>query len=119
MAKVPNINPTLLTKLKQRATSSHVTYRIAAFAFSKKGNLLGSAVSAISRHGKDTTTKHGSGRHAEREVIAKYGRKIHTIVIMRIGHGGDIRPIHPCKKCKEVADKYGIKILSVESVEDE
>jgi hypothetical protein len=84
------------------------TYRIAAAAFSKRGNLLG-----IEMNGwrELATTRRGTGKHAEAALIKKYGRKIETIYILRIGNAGDILPIHPCEACKNMADKAGITIV--------
>jgi len=123
MAKTPNISPTLIAKLKQKATTGQLKFRIAAFAFSKKGNFLGSAVNSISswityegyqsRCETGETCKH-SGRHAERILIEKYGKRISTILILRIGHSGNLRPISPCAMCSKIAKKLGIKIMSLQ-----
>ena len=41
MAKRPNINPMLVSLLKEKASHSDCTYKISAIAFDKKGNVLG------------------------------------------------------------------------------
>ena len=46
--------------------------------------------------------------------MKRHGKKINTILIMRIGHGGDILKIEQCEKCKKIADKLGVKIISVD-----
>ena len=55
-----------------------------------------------------------SGKHAERALMEKYGKRIASILILRVGHGGDLRAIQPCDMCKKIADKLGIRIFSVD-----
>jgi hypothetical protein len=50
--------------------------------------------------------------------MRRYGSNIKTILISRVGHSGILRPISPCKTCQKVADKLGIKIISVEGVKE-
>ena len=123
MAAVPNITPSLVLKLKKKAIAGRFKFRIGAIAFSRKGNVLGMEVnSCISRrisyeeYSKRCITKESckfSGKHAERALMEKYGKRIASILILRVGHGGDLRAIQPCDMCKKIADKLGIKIFSV------
>ena len=123
MAKTPNITPSLIERLKKKAWTGKSKFKIAAFAFSRKGNFLGSAANSVSsclsyenyrkRCLLGEECKH-SGKHAEKALIEKYGKRISTILIVRIGLGGEIRPIEPCQMCSKIADKLGIKIISVE-----
>ena len=48
MAKKTHINPTLIEQMRQKASLVNLKTRIAAFAFSKKGNLLGTSTNNIS-----------------------------------------------------------------------
>ena len=124
MAAVPNITPSLVLKLKKKAIAGRLKFRIAAIAFSRKGNVLGMEVnSCISRrisygeYSKRCITKESckfSGKHAERALMEKYGKRIASILILRVGHGGDLRAIQPCDMCKKIADKLGIRIFSVD-----
>ena len=102
-----NLVPKMISKLVREYGP---TYRIAAAAFSKKGNLLG-----IEMNGwrELVTTRRGTGKHAEAALIKKYGRKIDTIYILRVGNALDILPIHPCESCKNMAAKAGIKIVPI------
>lgn len=86
------------------------TYRIAAAAFSKHGNLLG-----IEMNGwrELATTRRGTGKHAEAALIKRFGKKIDTIYILRAGNSMDILPIHPCEACQNMAAKAGIKIIPI------
>lgn len=116
MAKSSNINSSVVRLLKEKAQHSSCTYKVSAIAFDKKGDILGHVAN---KHADwDVIAKTGTGRagtakHSERQLIARYGSNIKTIVICRVGHSGKIRPIDPCPACQKVADKYGIKIISV------
>ena len=124
MAAVPNITPSLVLKLKKKAIAGRLKFRIAAIAFSRKGNVLGMEVnSCISRrlsyeeYSKRCMIKESckfSGKHAERALMEKYGKRIASILILRVGQGGDFRAIQLCDMCKKIADKLGIRIFSVD-----
>lgn len=105
------INYNLIEKLKNKADQALTSYRVSAIAFSKKGEILGSATNSFRIDGRPDGK--GSGVHAERRLMSRYGNHIKTIVICRIGRSGDILPIEPCNVCQKVADKMGIKIISV------
>jgi len=109
------INQAIIQKLVDKAEQTTTCYRVSAIAFSKKGEILGSATNSFKMDGRPAGK--GSGIHAERRLIQRYKNNIHTIVICRIGLSGDILPIHPCETCKKVADKMGIKIISVKGDE--
>jgi len=110
---IVNLLPKLVSKFsavhRSRVTFGP-TYRIVAAGFSKKGNLLG-----IETNGwrELPTTRKGTGKHAEAALMKKYGKKLHTIYILRVGNALDILPIHPCEACKNMASKIGIKIIPI------
>lgn len=110
------VNDIIHRTLKQKARKSCCTYRISAVAFDRKGDILGYVTN---RHSiwnvveRDGVGRIGTGIHAERRLMAQYGKNISSIVICRIGHSGDILPIDPCPVCKKAAEKLGIKIYSV------
>ena len=105
------INPSLLLRLRKISKKSPSAYRIGGIAISKKGNILGTATNGF--RNENIEPERGSGKHCEAELIRKYGMKISTIIIMRLGKGGDVLKIDPCSSCQKLADKYGIKIISV------
>lgn len=105
-------NPVIKNLLRQKAKQSISSYRISAIALDKKGDILGKAINRISKFRSENTAEF-RGVHAERTLIERYGKAIKTIIIMRIGLGGEIRPIDPCRVCKSIADKMRIKIVSV------
>lgn len=84
-----------------------LSHRIIAIGFNHKNDLVG-----IKTNSFGLSCRKGSGKHAERELIKRYGNRIKKIIILRIGRSGKLFPIDPCDICKKVADKYGIKIES-------
>jgi len=104
-------NKAILELLINKAEQTTTSYRISAIAFNKKGEILGATTNSFKMDGRPAGK--GCGIHAERRLIARYKNNIKTIIICRIGLGGDIRPIEPCITCKKIADKMGIKIISV------
>ena len=105
--KVLGLIPKMVAKL---AGDHGSAYRIAAAAYSKKGNLLG-----IEMNGwrELVTNRRGTGKHAEAALIKKYGKKIDTIYILRVGNALDILPIHPCEACLNMASKIGAEIVPI------
>ena len=108
-------NPSLAKTLLQAANRSPCNYRIGAVAFDKKGDVLGN-VSNTFRRGSvfyGEQNRKGTGLHAEARLIKRYKGNIKTILIMRIGNSGNILPIDPCPACAKLAEKFGIKIVTV------
>ena len=101
--------------LKKKASKSPSTYKISAIGFDKKGEVLGSVTNSYCMDGREL--KHFGGRHAERLLISRYGALIKLIIICRVGgvKSGNVKllPIKPCYICQKVADKLGIKIISL------
>lgn len=102
--------------LKEKAKHSSCTYKVAAIAFDKKGDVLGHTTNKHSDW--DVVAKTGEGRagtakHSERLLCQRYKGNVKTILIARVGHSGELRPIDPCPACKKVADKLGVKIISL------
>lgn len=104
-------NPSLLCFIKKQAEKSPASYRIGGIAISQRGNILGTSFSSFRT--ECITPGKGTGRHCEAALIKRYGRKIATIIIMRIGNSGNVLRIEPCANCQKMADKLGIKIVSV------
>ncbi len=95
-------------KRKLKPDKVNIKYRIAAIAFTKKGNFIDIRYNNF-REG--LSNRKGAGLHAEQDLIHRYGKRIHTIYILRVGKSGDYLPIHPCEVCKSIAEKQGIKII--------
>ena len=104
--------------LKEKASHSPCTYKIAGIAFSKKGNILGYCTNNHSKWQvlkKSPIGRAGTAEHCEKRLIQKFGRRVHTIVICRVGRSGNVLPIDPCPVCSKLADKYGIVIKTIGS----
>lgn len=99
----------LIPRMRRKCLQDRgVTYRIAAVAFTKKGNFIDIR---YNNHRMFLSNRKGAGKHAEQDLIHLYGNKIDTIYILRVGGQGDYLPIHPCKTCAAIAKKRGIKII--------
>ena len=105
-------NPTILKRLWRKAMQSPSQYRIACVALNKKGEVIGYT---SNKFRKDKIRPlMGSGLHAEQIAMAKFAPfGLKTLLIMRIGNGGDILPIDPCEDCLKAARKIGVTIRSV------
>ena len=118
MAKKVEIDPTMLRLLTNKAKHSPCTYRLAAVAISKKGNVLGHCTNNHSKWqvlDKTPIGRSGTAEHAEKILIQKFKQRIHTIIICRIGRSGELRPIDPCPNCAKLAKKYGITIKTIQN----
>lgn len=105
----------LVNRMKSKALQSPSKYKIAAAAFTKRGNLIGLQSNGVR---DDLVSFKGRGKHAQMALMKKYGKKIKQIYIFRVGYGGVPRPIDPCPTCKAAAEKLGIKIISLIPGED-
>lgn len=101
------IQPEYLRRAIQKAYSSQCRFKVVAIGLTKDGL-------AIYKTNQRRYPKKGAGLHAEERVIQQYHSLVHTIVILRIGAQGNIRPIDPCPKCRSLAEKFGIKIVSIQ-----
>lgn len=111
-SRVAKVNPSLFMRMKKKASASPSQYKICCVALDKKGDVIGYTTNKFRKD--NVQPLFGSGLHAEAFCMAKYyALGIKTLVIMRVGNSGDVLPIDPCEKCQEMANKLGIKILSV------
>ena len=92
---------------KQKAKQSLSKFRISAIGLDKRGRILGSATN------KPRFNRSGGGIHAEMALLKRYRKNIAIIIICRIGNAGTVLPIEPCKTCRRVLGKLGIKITTI------
>lgn len=92
-------------KKKSQKLDRDLSFHVIAIGFNKKGEMLG-----IKSNGFGMSSRRGSGKHAERELIKRYKENIAKIIICRFGRSGNLLPIDPCPTCQKVCDKLGIKI---------
>jgi len=102
------MTPDVIAKARKKAEQSLSKYRISAVALDKNGKVLATAVN------QPRFNRKGGGIHAEILALRKAGPKTYSIVICRIGNAGDLLNIQPCKRCKKILDKHGIRVYSIE-----
>ena len=116
MRNVPRLSsnsiPIIVRRLGKKAAQSKSKYRISAMAFDSRGEFIAQAFNGLPMDGVEG--KEGCGVHAEAKLMRKYGVLLKTIVISRIGHSGDWRPIEPCEKCRKLAEKLGVKLMTID-----
>ena len=86
---------------------SSCRYRVAALGFSRKGDFLGVAFNTP----RDMNNYEGQ-THAEMALIHKFSG-VRSIIILRVGKTGIIRPIDPCSRCLSVLNKLEIKVRKI------
>lgn len=104
MFQTVNMTKDITILAKKKASQAVLTYRISAIGLNKKGEVIGSACNTPRFY------RYGGGNHAEINLLKKCKSTPHTIILCRIGYGGDVLPVHPCEKCQKILDKYGIKV---------
>lgn len=102
------IKKQIIDILKKKAKDTPCKFKVSAIGFNTKGEIV------IKTSNRPRFSRFGGGIHAETKIFKLAKRKnIKTILICRVGKTGNILPIDPCNRCKTIADKLGIKIISV------
>jgi cytidine deaminase len=91
----------------KKAKQSSCTYKVSAIGLNKRGEIIYKAIN------KQRFYRRGGGLHAEMEVMRKAGPRLKTIILCRVGRGGDLRPIDPCPVCAKKASELSVKIITV------
>lgn len=121
MRNIPRLSsnslPIIVKQLGKKAAQSRSKYRISAMAFDKRGEFIGRAFNGLPPDGLEG--KPGIGVHAEYKLMMKYGDLLKTIIISRIGHSGEWRPIKPCHNCQKLAEKLGVKLITIDQCKGE
>lgn len=116
MRNVPRLSsnsfPIILKRLGKKAAQSKSKYRISAMGFDHRGEFMAQSFNGVPQGGMKV--KEGSGVHAEAKLMRKYGALLKTIVISRIGRSGYWLPIEPCEKCQKLAQKLGVKLITID-----
>lgn len=94
----------------KKASKSVCRFKILAIGFDKKGDCIGNSTNY------PRMLKTMGGLHAEINLIRRYGNAIKKIVILRVGHSGNLLPIKPCINCEKVMNKLGIKLFTIDEV---
>lgn len=93
---------------KNKALQSLCRYKVSAIGLNRKGDIIVTAIN------KPMFSTHHGGQHAEMEIVRKK-KGVSSIIICRVNKSGDLLPIDPCTKCKEMAERLNIKIYSLRS----
>ena len=94
----------------KKAKQSDCRYKVSAIGFNKNGDIIGSSSN------KHLINRKGCSLHAEVNLIKKHARSLRTIIICRTNNRGDILPIQPCRTCSNLANKYGIIIKTIKTI---
>lgn len=97
----------IINKSKQ---NNYSNFFITAAAYNKKKELLGIA---NNKRNNNKVSKFNCGLHAERELIKRYKGNIKYIILYRRGNSFNSLPIHPCKTCQKIIDKFNVKVILV------
>lgn len=95
------IYSTVLEKLIKKTKSSVCRYQVGAVVVDRKGKPLAYATN------QPRLLKPGGGVHAELAALRK-APKGARVLLVRVGKGGALRPIHPCAHCQRILTKLGI-----------
>jgi hypothetical protein len=99
----------IMQKAAKKAMQSQCRFKISALGFNRKGELVASATNSF------RFCRKGGGLHAEAQVMKQAKRKgICTVLICRVNPNGLLLPIEPCENCMRLAEKLGIKIVSIQ-----
>jgi len=93
-------------RLRRKAGTSTCKAMVGAVAVGGSGPL------AYSRN-RHRFSRYGGGVHAEQALMARFGRRISTIIICRVAPAGHLLPISPCATCSRKASELGIGIVSL------
>jgi cytidine deaminase len=104
------MSPSIIERAMKKAFDSPCHYKISATGFDKKGQVLGVVFN------KPRFSKYKGGLHAEASIIKRYGQNVKTIMICRVNNTGELLPIEPCEACAKLADKLGIRIVSITDI---
>jgi len=97
-----------IDRLVKKAQQSVCKYKVAAMGFDHRGRCVGMMSN------KPRFSREGGSLHAEILLMRRYKGNLKTILIVRTNNQGDLKPIHPCRVCSEVATIMGITIRSIQ-----
>ena len=89
----------------KKAKTSICKYKISAIGLNRKFEVI------VSKTNRPRFHREGGSLHAEMMVMRKPG--VRYIIICRVNNSGQVLPIHPCKVCSAIAERHGVKILTI------
>jgi len=97
----------------KKASQSECEHKVSAIGFNHKGEVIGTQMNTM------RFNKLGGGNHAETMLMKRYGKQLKTIVVCRVNNSGWLLKIDPCSACQKLANKLGIKLLTLERGKNE
>jgi len=94
----------LMRQAHRKAMTSPCRFKVCAICYNKHGNLLGIA------YNTPRFSRKGGGLHAEMNALQNWGVMISSMTLLRFNKTGGLLPISPCKNCKKVLTKLGIRV---------
>jgi len=96
-----------ISRARRKAASSSCRFKIAAIGIGSRR--------IVYRSNQPRYTRSGGSIHAEMAVMREHchGNQIREILLLRVGAGGRLLPIHPCAACAAKAKELGIRIRSL------
>lgn len=110
---------TILYRAIRKASSSACEYKICAIGVDHCNRVIAITFNHPRHMPKKDINRvkwRGSSYHAEELLLHRTPRSLRKIYIMRVNANGTrMLPIDPCPKCVRLADKFGVKILPLET----
>jgi cytidine deaminase len=100
----------LKQRLYNKAAASTQRYKIGAIGLDRHGKAIVSGVNA------PRFQRRFGGLHAEARILKSSPKSLKTIIIIRLGRNGKIRPIDPCFACSRMAFLRGVEIKTINDV---
>ncbi len=98
----------IVERARTKAGQSICKFSVAAIGLNRSG------IPVMSRTNRPRFNRFGGGWHAERLVMEQAkARGIVKIIVCRIGKKGNLLPIEPCAACQKIADKLGVKLVTL------
>lgn len=94
--------------MKKKSFQSQCKSRVVGIALSKRKNIIDIVLNKPTRNLYENPFS-----HAEYHLIARWGKKIRTILIARFNKKGERLPIKACQRCQDFADRLGIIIKEI------
>jgi tRNA(Arg) A34 adenosine deaminase TadA len=86
-----------------KAVKNVCHYKICAIGFNRRGEYLGMVTNRPRFNTK------GGGVHAEIQLLRKFGKRVRSILLLRVTKGGKLIHIDPCPTCAKI-----LKVLEIE-----
>ena len=90
-----------------KAAKNVCNYKICAIGFNRRGEYLGMVTNRPRFHTK------GGGVHAEIQLLRKFGKRVRSILLLRVTKGGKLIRIDPCLTCAKILKDLEIECTTI------